>query len=78
MGRRLHNTAPMFQSQLMPDWPNLEPLQKNETCSKIKQQEYYILQHCAQLLPPIALGTEVQVTTNKTLNLSAGDLTTTA
>ena len=24
MGRRLHNTVPMFQSQLTPDWPDLE------------------------------------------------------
>ena len=65
MGRRLHNTVPMFQSQLTPDWPDLERLNKHETCSKIKQQEYYNLRHRAQPLPPITSGTEVQVTTDK-------------
>ena len=65
MGRRLRNTVPMFQSQLTPDWPDLERLNKHETCSKIKQQEYYNLRHCAQPLPPITSRTEVQVTTNE-------------
>ena len=65
MGHRLRNTVPMFQSQLMPDWPELEPLNKHETCSKIKQQEYCNSRHRAQLLPPITSGTEVEVTTDK-------------
>ena len=64
MGRRLRNIVPMFQSQLTPDWPDLERLNKHETCSKIKQQEYYNSRHRAQPLPPIASGTEVQFTTN--------------
>ena len=34
MGRRFRNTVPMFPSQLTPDWPNLEPLNKHETSSK--------------------------------------------
>ena len=41
MLRRLRNTLPMFQSQLTPDWPDLEQLNKHETCGKIKQIEYY-------------------------------------
>ena len=65
MGRRLHNTVPMFQSQLTPDWPDLERLNKHETCRKIKQQEYYNLRHRAQPFPPITSGTEIQVTTDK-------------
>ena len=65
MGRRFRNTVPMFQIQLMPDWPHLERLNKHESCSKIKQQEYYSLLHRSQPLPPIALRTEVQVATNK-------------
>ena len=65
MGRRLFNIVPMFQSQLMPDWPDLERLNKHETCSKIKQQEYYNARHRAQPLPPITSGTKVQVTTDK-------------
>ena len=59
MGRRLRNTVPMFHIQLTPDWPDLERLNKQETCIEIKQQEYYNSRH------PIALGTEVQVTTDK-------------
>ena len=55
----------MLQSQLTPDWSDLERLNKHETCSKIKQQEYYNLRHRAQPLPPITSGTEVQVTTDK-------------
>ena len=65
MGRRLCNTVPMFQSQLTPDWLDLERLNKHETCSKIKQQEYYNLRHRAQPLPSITSGTEVHVTTDK-------------
>ena len=65
MGRRLRNTVPMFQSQLTPDWPDLERLNKHETCSKIKQQEYYNLRYRTQPLPPIASGAEGQVTTDK-------------
>ena len=64
MGRILRNTVPMFQNQLTPNWPDLERLNKHETCSKVKQQEYYNLRHRAQPLPSIASGTEVQVTTN--------------
>ena len=65
MGCRLSNTVPMFQSQLTPDCPNLERLNKYETCSKIKQQEYYSSRRRAQLLPHITSGTEAQVTTTK-------------
>ena len=65
MGRRLRSTVPMFQSQLTPGWPDSEQLNKHETYSKIKQQEYYDSRHRAQLLPPITSGTSVQVTTNK-------------
>ena len=65
MGRKLRNTVTMFQSQLTLDWPDLERLNKYETCSKIKQQEYYNLRHRAQPLSPITLGTEAQVTTDK-------------
>ena len=65
MGHRLRKTVPMFQSQLMPDWPDLERLNRHETCSKIKRQEYYNSRRRAQPLPPIASGTEVQVTTDQ-------------
>ena len=65
MGRRLRNTVSIFRSQLTPDRPDIEQLNKHETCSKIKQQEYYNSRHRAQPLPPITSGTEVQVTTDK-------------
>ena len=44
---------------------DLEGLNRHETCSKIKQQKYHNSRHCTQPLPPIASGTEVQVTTDQ-------------
>ena len=63
-GKKVANTIPTFQTQLNPQWPDLEHLQKREASKKQLHQEHFNISHQVKKLAPLAPGTEVQITTD--------------
>ena len=64
MGRKLQNTIPTVQTQLNPNRPDLEHLQKREASNKQQQREHFNIRHQAKKLPSLVPGTEVRITTD--------------
>ena len=47
MGIKLRNSAPMFQTELNPHWPDLDKLHATESESKLKQKANFNIKHSA-------------------------------
>ena len=61
MGRKLRSTVPTFPENLLPRWPDMDELQKNENMQRMQQQQHFNVKHRAKLLPPLSTGAEVKI-----------------
>ncbi|CAL9688340.1 unnamed protein product [Knipowitschia caucasica] len=59
MGRRIKTTLPTLESNLQPQWPDLQAVRSKDAREKQKQAFYFNQRHGTKLLPPLKPGDSV-------------------
>nr|XP_039271229.1 uncharacterized protein K02A2.6-like [Styela clava] len=56
MGRKLRTKLPVYSSELIPKWPNMDELQNKELGDKMKQKMHFDKRHRAQNMEKLQIG----------------------
>lgn len=75
MGRKLRNSLPSLQENLIPQWSHLNGFREADTLDKRKQKINYDLHYRTRPLPPLADNTDVYIRTGGTRNTTGRSVT---